>query len=337
MPHVALLPYFREKGWNLLYLGSQAMERDLMAAHQVEFISIASGKLRRYISWQNLRDFFRILLGVLQAFQILLERRPNAIFSKGGYVSVPVCFAGWLLRIPVLTHESDFSPGLATRLIERVAHRVFYSFPESQRFFVPEKGLYTGNPVRRELGEGSLQEGYRLCGFADTGFPVLLVMGGSLGALALNTFIYDNIDALLQKFRIVHITGQEKNRSLLRGGYCSFSYVHQELSHLFAITQLALSRAGANSLFELEALGIPMVLVPLESGSRGDQLENAELMVTAGKAQLIRQRNLGWDIFEKAAEQLPQRDLQKRPHVDGAQQIIMEEISVFFLGEARQR
>ncbi len=330
MPHVALLPYFREKGWDLLYIGSHAMERDLMATHEVEFVSISSGKLRRYFSWQNMRDVFRVFVGFLQALWILLRRRPRAIFSKGGYVSVPVCFAGWLLRIPVVTHESDFSPGLATQLIARVAHRVFYSFPESKRFFAAGKGLYTGNPVRKEIGEGNLERGLQVCGFSQTGLPILLVMGGSLGALALNHFVYHNLDVLLQRFRVIHITGQQKNRTLMRDGYCAFSYVHQELPDLYAITQLALSRAGANSLFELEALGIPMILVPLESGSRGDQVENAKLMMQAGKAQMIRQAALTYPSFEKAVTGLPLRELHKPVFVDKAQQIILKEIAVFF-------
>lgn len=330
MPHVALLPYFRTEGWDLLYIGSHAMERNLMGMHGVAFVSIASGKLRRYFSWKNMGDVFRILLGVLQAIWILLRKRPRAIFSKGGYVSVPVCFAGWLLRIPVVTHESDFSPGLATKLIQRVAHRVCYSFPESQRFFPREKGLYSGNPVRKELGEGSREEGNRLCGFSDTTRPVLLVMGGSLGALALNEFIYANMDALLARFRVVHITGQQKNRDLAREGYRAFSYVNQELPHLYATTQLALSRAGANSLFELQALGIPMILIPLENGSRGDQVENADLMVRAGAAQMVRQATLTWDTFIGGVERLPLRNMQQRPHVDGAQQVIMKELRKFF-------
>jgi UDP-N-acetylglucosamine--N-acetylmuramyl-(pentapeptide) pyrophosphoryl-undecaprenol N-acetylglucosamine transferase len=326
MPHVSLLSEFYEKGWSLLYIGSKAMERDTMKAHGVEFVEVSSGKLRRYFSWDNFFDHFRLLWGILQSLRILWHRSPAVVFSKGGYVSVPICVAAWILRIPVVTHESDFSPGLATRLIMPLARRVCYSFSASGKFFPSPKGVHTGNPIRRELGEGSPAEGFRLCGFSSEGLPVLLVMGGSSGALALNEFMYRNLSAILTRFRVVHITGKEKNQEVLQEGYRHFSYVTHELAHLYAVTQVVLSRAGANSVFEFDALGIPMVLIPLSVGSRGDQVENAELMVGTGRARMILQSELGLERFWKEVEALPPRQ-KNELHVGDAGKKIVDVLS----------
>lgn len=290
MPHLALLPSMYKRNWKIYYIGSSGIERSIISSTGIRFHSISAGKLRRYFSLENIIDVFKVFWGCLQSFFILLRLRPQLIFSKGGYVSVPVALSGWLLRIPVVAHESDLTPGLANKLVKKFCKKVLYNFPETQKYLPNSKGVCVGSPVRSELFNGNKENGYLLTGFKkEDERKIILVMGGSLGADKLNKLVVNEIDRLLDRYRIIHLTGKGKKIIENRDGYVSFDFLGPELKDIFSITDLVIARAGANSIFEFLALNKPMLLIPLEVGSRGDQLENAESFVQSGFARLKRE------------------------------------------------
>ena len=276
-PNLALLPYLKADGWEVHYIGAkQSIEEDLIGS-QVPFHSISCGKLRRYFSFRNFTDPFKVIKGFHTALGHLKNIQPDVVFSKGGFVSVPVCLASWIRRIPVVLHESDITPGLANRISFPAAKAICYTFPETLEHVKAKKAIFTGTPIRQELFEGDPQKGRELCGFKGDR-PVLLVMGGSQGAVAINNAIREILDKLLEKYDIIHIAGKNHiDKSLKnKAGYAQFEYVKEELPHLFAASDLVISRAGANSIFELVALVKPSLLIPLPlSASRGDQIKNA--------------------------------------------------------------
>lgn len=276
---------------DILYIGSNnGPEKFLVEQKGVRFESISCGKFRRYFSLENFLDFFRVIGGFFQSLKILKKLKPNVVFSKGGYVSVPVCFAAWMLKIPVVLHESDVTPGLANRICGHFAKAVCVSFDETKKFFPLKKILVTGNPVRPFVLKGDQEKGFRITGFTGQK-PVLLIMGGSLGAEYLNELVFGSLCKLLQHIDIVHITGKGKfdlkkifhvDENLLKEYKC-FEFLDEELPHIYAISDLVVSRAGANSIAEIVALEKPSILIPLgRDASRGDQLENAKFMEMAG-------------------------------------------------------
>ncbi len=293
MPHLALIPYLQERGTSLFYIGSSGMEKTLIEGIGVEFYQIPTGKLRRYFSTENFKDFFRFLAGIVAAFFILRRKKPDIVFSKGGYVSVPVALAAWMLRIPVLTHESDLSPGMANRIIAKVAQCVVIAFSETVHLLKAKRIVCAGIPVRDFLLEGDKNQGLKICGFSELDpRPICLVMGGSLGAEQINNSIVADHKRILEDFKIIHLTGKGKQTGLSIDGYVEFSFVTDELKHLYACSDLCISRAGANSIFELLVLKIPMLLIPLEAGSRGDQIHNALFFQDKNWARVIREKIL---------------------------------------------
>ncbi len=303
-PHFALLPGLRARGWNVFYVGSNGLEKPLVEAQGIEFFAVSSGKLRRYMSVDNVVDAFKVLLGCLQAFFLLLRRRPDAVFSKGGFVSVPVAAAAWALRIPVISHESDLTPGLATRIIAKVAKRILFTFPETQRH-LPGTALHVGSPVRAELFLGDRERGLRFAGFdPDEVLPTWLVMGGSLGAQRINENLKEILPGLMQRARVIHITGAGKGIGFKHPRYKAFEFVGAELKDVFAAIDFVVSRAGANSIFEFLALKKPMLLIPLEQGSRGDQVINAAAFAASGWAHVLKEAQLRPDTFKAALEKL---------------------------------
>lgn len=257
-----------------------------------KFYGIPTGKLRRYFSLENLVDVFRIIGGCIASFFLLLKLRPAMVFSKGGFVSVPPCFAAGLLRIPVYTHECDFSPGLATRLNSRVAKKVLLSYSQTSTYFGEKfngRVEVTGNPVRPIFYKADGERGRQFLGL-EKGKPVLLVLGGSSGARQINQLVADNLDYLTAHFQVVHQTGGEKAGfdeeaipKELAGVYKYYGFIYSEMPDVIAAADLVLSRAGANSLWECAILGKAMVLVPLwGAGTRGDQVENARFFVESG-------------------------------------------------------
>ncbi len=307
MPHLALLDDLRARGWDLFYVGSyRGIERDLIAASDVRYYPIATGKLRRYLSFENLVDIGRVVIGVVQAWTVLLRERPAVVFSKGGFVSVPVAVAAWLWRIPVVSHESDLTPGLANKIIGRFASKILYTFAETKQY-LPNSAEFVGLPVRTALLRGDPAEGMRICGFAASDArPLVLVMGGSMGAQRLNEALYEALPDLLRKYRVVHLTGKGKGKAKVvdADGYKFFEFLGAELPHVLAASAYVVSRAGATAIFEFLALRKPMLLVPLVAGSRGDQLLNAAYFVKQGWAQQLDESGLKGERLLRAIDHL---------------------------------
>lgn len=305
MPHLAMLSRYKELGWDVFYIGSQGIEKELLSHEALPFFEIQAGKLRRYFSLKNLADIFRVLFGTIQSIAILMRHRPAVVFSKGGFVSVPVAIAAWILRIPVVSHESDVTPGLANRIIGRFAYKILYSFPDTGRYVPKSISEWTGVPIRADLLSGDRNKGLALCGFkAEGSKPVLLITGGSQGAVKINEAIYQCLPQLLASFRIIHLTGVGKGKVVEHPEYKSFEFVKGDLKHLLAAADLVISRSGANTIFELLALRKPMLLIPLEEGSRGDQVHNAESFVKNKWALVLKESDLSPNSLISAVGQL---------------------------------
>jgi len=298
MPNIAIISHFRELGAHISYIGSHdGVEHDIIAPLNIPYHSIQSGKLRRYFSWKNFTDPFKILFGIFQAWCALGKCKPQLVFSKGGFVAFPVVFAAWLRRLPVIAHESDFSPGLANRLSFPFVHTICVSFSEAKRFFKDkdkDKIVVTGNPIRPRLLHGSASCAKTLCQFSDDK-PVLLVMGGGQGAARINAALQESSAALLQQFNIIHLCGKGKSNMAFNNipGFQQFEFVDEPLPDIFALSDIIISRSGANSLYEILALGKPHILIPLPlTASRGDQIHNAKHFKDKGISYVIDEEDL---------------------------------------------
>ncbi len=306
-PNIALIPRLRAAGHHVEYVGtSRGIEHHLIEPLEVPFHTITAGKLRRYFSWHNLTDIFRIKLGFLQALLLMFRCRPDILFSKGGFVAAPVVWAAWLFRVPIVIHESDLMPGLANRLSIPFAQRVCYSFRETADHLPAKKAIYTGIPVREELLKGDPDKGREILRFEENK-PVLLVIGGSLGSQAINRAVRQSLEELLKSFNIVHIcgTGNKQETLLTYEGYRQYEYVSDPLKHFFAATTLVISRAGATMLFELLALRKPHLLIPLsKKASRGDQMLNAASFEKLGYSMVLQEERLGKKTLLQSIRQL---------------------------------
>lgn len=305
-PNIALLPALREAGFEPYYMGSyEGIEKKLIADFDVPYTGIATGKFRRYLDIKNLTDPFRVVKGFAEARKYLKELAPDVVFSKGGFVSVPVVRAAASLGIPCIIHESDMTPGLANKLCFPVASRVCCNFPETLQMLPEGKGVLTGSPIRSELKEGNKLAGLEMCGFT-TQKPVIMVIGGSLGAAAVNKAVREALPRLLEDFQVVHLCGKDKidNLLLTTQGYKQFEYVKGELKDLFAMADLVISRAGANAICELLALHKPNILIPLPArSSRGDQILNAKSFEAQGFSLVIDEDDLTTHLLvEKVTE-----------------------------------
>ncbi|WP_010529824.1 undecaprenyldiphospho-muramoylpentapeptide beta-N-acetylglucosaminyltransferase [Lentibacillus jeotgali] len=293
--NLALIPVFQKEGWEIDYIGSKdGIERRLIESLEgVTYHPISTGKLRRYISKENIKDPFKVLKGTMQAWHIIGKRKPAVVFSKGGFVSVPVIMAAKLRGVPAVIHESDFTPGLANKIAMPFAKKVLATFPETIDYLPEKKAEYVGAVIRDELFEGDKEKGLELCGFTKEK-PVLLIMGGSGGAEKINQMVRASLDQLLPEFQIAHICGQGKiDPAVNNNGYAQFEYVNEALKDLFAATDFVLSRAGANAIFEFLALHKPMLLIPLSrSASRGDQIINANSFKDKDYARVMEEENL---------------------------------------------
>ena len=310
-PNIALLPSLREAGYEIQYIGSlSGIEKKLMEDRGIPYFGIETGKLRRYFDPKNFSDPFRVLRGYNEARKFLKEYKPDVLFSKGGYVSVPVVRAAASLHIPCIIHESDMTPGLANKICIPAAKKVCCNFPETLEKLPPDKAVLTGTPIRDELLHGSRSKGLEICGF-DGAKPVLLVIGGSLGASSVNQTIRDNLDALLAHFDIIHICGKDKvdNLKLTIPGYKQFEFVKEELCHLFAAADIVVSRAGANAICELLALHKPAILVPLPAtSSRGDQILNAASFEKQGYSMVVQDDEFPDKILDAVKELYENRE-----------------------------
>ncbi len=289
MPNLALVGELKNKKWQIEYIGTRGIEKKLVTDFGLPFHEIFSGKLRRspHIKdvIKNIFDVLFIFWGMMQSFFILKKLKPNLVFSKGGFVSVPVATAAWLLKIPVITHESDITPGLANRILFPMSRYIFYTFPSTKKYLPEGKAFEMGSPIREELLHGDKKRGLAFCGFSDEkSKPVLLVMGGSQGALRINQALEKILPNLVEKFYVIHLTGKGKQLHFKHPDYRGFEFVSRELPDIFAATDIVVSRAGANSIFELLELKKPMLLIPLQLSSRGDQVKNAEEFLKNGWA-----------------------------------------------------
>lgn len=299
-PNLALIPRLKEEGFDIKYIGSKnGIEKEIIKNANIPYFEISSGKLRRYFDMKNFSDPFKVIKGVFQALKILSKEKPDVIFSKGGFVTVPVVMAASLKKIPVVSHESDLTPGLANKLAAPFCDKLCVTFPESLKFIKGNKGVVTGTPIRKDLLEGNKIQGKKICGFKDDK-KVLLVIGGSLGSKVINESIRNCIDELLKEFNIVHICGKGNMDLSLKDkkGYFQVEYVSEELPHLMALSDLVISRAGANTIFELLALKKLNILIPLsKKASRGDQVLNAESFSNAGYSKVIEEEELNSNII----------------------------------------
>lgn len=306
-PNIALLPHLKEAGFSVSYIGSyEGIEKRLIADFDVPYYGISTGKLRRYFDWKNFTDPFRIIKGFAEAKSILKKLQPDVVFSKGGFVSVPVVRAAASLGIPCIIHESDMTPGLANKLCIPVASKVCCNFPETYNLLPEGKAVLTGSPIREELTTGSKEAGLSYCGFHNMK-PVIMVIGGSLGASNVNLYVRKALPALLEKYQVVHICGKEKLDNLLLNtpGYKQFEYVKEELKDLFAMADVVISRAGANAICELLALKKPNLLIPLSANaSRGDQILNANSFKAQGFSMVLDEDDLTEESLVKAVDEL---------------------------------
>lgn len=305
----ALIPEITGMDYDVEYIGSKnGIEKELIVDSypDIKYHAISSGKLRRYFSMKNFSDPFRVATGMFQAMNIIRKTKPAAIFSKGGFVSVPVAMAGKMMSIPVIIHESDVTPGLANKIAMPFADHIFTVFKETMQHVPKEKSTCTGSVIRSELMDGSAAKGREICHF-ENDLPVLMVMGGSQGSEVINIAIRSNLNHLLKTFNVIHLCGKGNIDDTLSGmnQYCQFEYVTHELSHLLHMTDFVVSRAGSNSIFEFLALKKPMLLIPLsKQKSRGDQILNAELFRKKGFALVLEEEEANPERFLEALEKL---------------------------------
>ena len=305
-PHLSLIPHLLQAGYEIHYIGTEkGMEAEkIRSVSGVTYHAVQSGKLRRYFSWQNFIDPFKVIAGAFQSARLMGKIKPDVVFSKGGFVAVPVVFGAWLHRVPVVCHESDLTPGLANRLCAPFARKIATTFPECAQALGP-KAEMTGTPLRPELFQGSRARGLSLLGF-DGSRPILLMMGGSSGAQAVNKALREALPRLTARFDVAHICGKGNLDEGLQGmsGYRQLEFLDAELPDALACADLVLSRAGSNALCEFQALCKPMLLVPYPKGaSRGDQILNAQSLQKRGLARVLLQEDMTADTLVKSLEE----------------------------------
>lgn len=309
-PNIALLPALKAAGYEVVYIGSKnGMEKKLIEACGIKYYGISTGKLRRShkikIMLKNTADMFRVVKGLASAVAIIKKEKPDVIFSKGGFVSVPVAMGGHLNHVPVVAHESDITPGLANKLAAPFADKVCCTFPEAVKYVKDNKGVVTGTPIRSELFKGSSEEGLKKCGF-NGNKPVILVMGGSQGSVKINTALREILPDLTKAYDIVHLCGKGNiDDTIDNPSYKQFEYISKELKDLFAAAGMIISRAGSNSICEFLALRKPMLLIPLSKReSRGDQILNAASFKKQGYAAVLEEEELNSQTLAKEINSL---------------------------------
>ncbi|CAG9619288.1 UDP-N-acetylglucosamine--N-acetylmuramyl-(pentapeptide) pyrophosphoryl-undecaprenol N-acetylglucosamine transferase [Sutcliffiella rhizosphaerae] len=333
-PNIAIMNKLKADGWSITYIGSRkGIEEEIIGNEKVPFHGISSGKLRRYFDWKNFTDPLLIMKGAFEALFILRKEKPKVVFSKGGFVTVPVVMAAKMLQIPVIIHESDITPGLANKIATKFATKVLVTFDETLNHFPNNKVLFTGSPIREELFKGRELEGRAWLGFHDKK-PILTIMGGSLGARKINETLRKLLDSLTEEYQIVHICGKGNMDPSFQGikGYKQFEYINQELPDVLAASEFIISRAGANSIFEFLALRKPMLLIPLSrQASRGDQILNAQSFEKKGFAKVLFEEELTTESLKSQLDSLKaeKATLQKKMTENSAPntlEIILQEI-----------
>ena len=302
-PNLALFPSLKERNYDVHYIGSyQGIERKLIEAAGIPYDGISSGKLRRYFDIKNFTDPFRVIKGYGEALKLVKRYKPDVVFSKGGFVSVPVVLAAKHYKVPVIIHESDMTPGLANKICIPAATKVCCNFPETLNYLPKEKAVLTGSPIRKELLQGDRLTGLKYAGLSANR-PVVLIIGGSLGSVTVNNAVRRILPKLLENYQVIHICGKGNLDESLKNtaGYVQYEYVDAPLKHLFAAADLMISRAGANSICEILALRKPNVLIPLSAAaSRGDQILNARSFEKQGFSCVLEEENLSDDSLLQA-------------------------------------
>ena len=275
----------------IIYIGSKnKLDRELVSKIDLPFYPIFTGKLRRYFSWQNFIDPFFVLLGIFQSIFLILKFKPNIIFSKGGFVSLPVIFAGKLLGKKMILHESDSRMGLANRIASRFVETICISFPNLKKD--SNKFVFTGNPIRKEILNGNIEDGYNFTGFKKDK-PILLIWGGSLGAQQINDLVIENFEKLKKDFQIIHISGKGKKTGIKDENYVDFEYINiKDLKNIYKIVDIVVGRAGANSLYELALIQKPNIIIPLKNA---DQVNNAKYFEESNSGIVLRNTD---DFYE---------------------------------------
>ena len=301
-PNMALIDRLRQMNYDISYIGTiDGIEKGLIEGMKVPYYGISSGKLRRYFSWKNFTDPFRVIKGYFQAKKLLKELNPDVVFSKGGFVAVPVVYAAKKRGIPAVIHESDMTPGLANKLCIKKATKVCCNFEATLSHLPAGKAIHTGTPLRKELFTGSRERGLEINGFTN-GMPVLMIVGGSTGALRVNEAVRGVMPELLKTFQVIHLCGKGKTDPEYDHitGLRQYEYVSDDLKDMFAAADIVISRAGANAISEILALKKPNILIPLSIGSRGDQVLNAEAYEKSGYSYVLREEELTGDKLLKA-------------------------------------
>ena len=329
-PNLALLPYLKKENYEIHYIGSEnGIEKNIISeVPEITYHPIKCGKLRRYFSWKNFSDPFRVIAGYNQAKKLMKLIKPDVVFSKGGFVSVPVTAAAHSCKIPVVSHESDISIGLANKISKRFATRICLTFPDALKDIEPPLGIYTGSPIRSELYSGDRERARKMLGF--DGKPVLLMMGGSLGAQAINIALREALPEILKDMNVVHLCGKGNLDNSLKdlAGYVQYEYISGELPDIMALSDYILSRAGSNSIHEFLALKKPMLLIPLPlSASRGDQILNARSFAERNFAIVLEQEKLSCETLVENIHRLRQsagkmiEAMKNEPNSDGTRAI----------------
>ena len=330
VPNLALVPHLAAKGYEIFYVGGKnGMEKALVEGEGIPYFGISSGKLRRYLSLKNVTDAFRVIKGGFGAAKILGRIKPDIVFSKGGFVVVPVVFAARMRGIPVIIHESDITVGLANKLCIPHAAKVCCVFPETIAQLPASKAVLTGTPIRDEIFKGSRIKAAEVCNFPQQK-PVILIMGGSQGSVAVNNCVRQALDVLLAKFNIIHACGAgNTDESIKKPGYLQFEYISKNMGDFYALADLVVSRAGANSIGEFLALNKPNILIPLSrKASRGDQILNAASFEKQGFSAVIDEDELNPQVLiDKISETFENRGkyasaMKKSESAGGIEQII---------------
>lgn len=306
-PNLALCPELKKNGFEINYIGSyNGMEKDLVEKSGIPYYGISSGKLRRYFDLKNFTDPFRVMKGYFEARRLMKKLKPDVVFSKGGFVAVPVVMAASHAGIPVISHESDMTPGLANKLSLAFCTKICCNFPETLQYLPEDKAILTGCPIREELLTGNKESGLKLTGF-NSSKPVLLVMGGSLGSVKVNQAVRSILPDLLKDYHIVHLCGKGNLDETLTSmpGYVQYEYMSEPLKHLFAMADIIISRAGANAICELLALQKPALLIPLSAAaSRGDQILNAKSFKKQGFSDVLEEEDVTPETLYQAVSSL---------------------------------
>ena len=330
-PNIALLPRLKELGYEISYIGSyEGIEKGLMEKEKIPYYGISSGKLRRYFDPKNFSDPLKVLKGYGQARHLIRRLKPDIVFSKGGFVSVPVVLAAKHLHVPVIIHESDMTPGLANKLAIPAASKVCCNFPETLKLLPEGKAVLSGSPIRRELLQGDKEKAYTYTGFTDAK-PVILIIGGSLGSRVINETVRRLLPELLKKYQVIHLCGKGNLDPTLHNtvGYVQYEYIKKELADLFALADVVISRAGANAICELSALNKPNLLIPLSArASRGDQILNARSFEHLGYSKVLEEEEITneslldavYDLYENRESYITAMSLSK--HKDSIEQIV---------------